>query len=180
MRRLATIIGMLLLAYAQAHAQAPEYRIKAAMLANFALFVDWPPAAFPMAESPFIVCVLGDDPFGPWLRHEMGERVGTHPVEIRQVREAEAARECHMVFLSRSEEPRMEKVMAVLRQGGALIVSDAGPPDDFCSQGGMIALTMEGNRVRFELNADAAEEAGLVIGSRLKRVARSTACGEGR
>jgi hypothetical protein len=74
-----------------AYAQAPEYQVKAAMLANFALFVEWPPIAFAVADSPFAACELGDDPFGPWLKHEFGERVGTHPVVIRHLEDAEQA-----------------------------------------------------------------------------------------
>jgi hypothetical protein len=41
----------------------------------------------------------------------------------------------------------------------------------------MIGLLMEGRKVRFELNANAAAKAGLKIDSRLKRVAHSIDCG---
>ena len=40
------------------------YRIKAVFLLNFAHFVRWPPAALADETSPFIIGVLGDDPFG--------------------------------------------------------------------------------------------------------------------
>jgi hypothetical protein len=159
------------------YAQAPEYQVKAAMLANFALFIEWPPVAFATQESPFVACVLGSDPFGPWLRHELGERVGTHPVEIRHPEEAEQARECHMVFISPSEEPRLAQVLLQLQTASVLSVGDI---DNFCREGGMVAFIMEGNKVRFDLNSGAAEKAGLGIDSKLKRVARSTQCGETR
>ena len=180
MRRVTVAIVMLLLGYTPVYAEATEYQIKAAMLANFALFVDWPPKAFATAESPFVACVLGTDPFGPWLKHELGERIGSHPVEIRYLEKAEAAPECHLVFISRSEQPRLKEDLTLLRDTSALIVSDCSDIDDFCRNGGIIGFVMEGRKVRFDLNANAAAKAGLKIDSKLKRISGSTECGEGR
>lgn len=180
MKRFCLSIFLLLLWYTPVQAQAPEYQIKAAMLANFALFVEWPPTAFATEDSPFVACVLGKDPFGPLLKHELGERIGTHPVETRQVDKSEAARQCHLVFISSSEEPRLKQVLASLESSAALIVSDVGDSSDFCRQGGMIALVMQGSKVRFDLNSKGAASVGLKINSKLMRVARSTDCGEGR
>jgi hypothetical protein len=171
---------ILLASQTPAYAQAPEYQVKAAMLANFALFVDWPPTAFSRPDTPFVACVLGEDPFGPWLQHELGERVGTHPVVIRRLQDAQRARECHLVFISRSEQPRLAQVLSQLRTASVLSVSDIGEIGDFCREGGMVGFVMEGNKVRFDLNTGAAEKAGLNIDSKLKRVARSAACGEVR
>ena len=44
-----------------------EYRVKAVFLFNFAQFVDWPPDAFTAPGQPFVIGVLGKDPFGPEL-----------------------------------------------------------------------------------------------------------------
>jgi len=180
MRRIVFGIVILLLGHTSVYAEATEYQIKAAMLANFTLFVDWPPRAFSTADSPFVACVLGVDPFGPWLKHELGGRVGSHPVEIRYLEKAEAAPDCHMVFISRSEQPRLNQELASLRNTSALIVSDCSDITDFCRNGGMIGFVTEGRKVRFDLNANAAAKAGLKIDSKLKRVSGSAQCGEGR
>jgi len=180
MRRVAVVIILLLLGYTPVHAEATEYQVKAAMLAHFALFIDWPPAALPTADSPFVACVVGEDPFGSWLKHELGERVGSHPVKIRYLKKAEAAQECHMIFISRSEQGRLKQVLASLENKVALTVSDARDISYFCRHGGMIGFVMEGRKVRFNLNAEAAAKAGLKIDSKLKRVSGSTLCGEGR
>ena len=173
-------IAILLLGYTPVHAEATEYQVKAAMLANFALFVDWPAKAFSTTNSPFVACVLGVDPFGPWLKHELGEHIGSHPVEIRYLEKVEAAPDCHMVFISRSEQPRLNQELTSLRNTSALIVSDCSDISDFCRNGGMIGFVMEGRKVRFDLNANAAAKAGLIIDSKLKRVSGSAECGEGR
>ena len=44
---------------------------------------------------------------------------------------------------------------------------------DFISMGGMVNFTVEGTSVRFEIDSEAAERAGLRISSRLLRLARS-------
>jgi hypothetical protein len=50
-----------------------------------------------------------------------------------------------------------------------LTVSDA---EGFASQGGVIGLFLEDNRVRFEVDLTAAQAAGLQISSKLLRLSR--------
>ena len=52
---------------AQEPPSAIEYQVKAAFLYNFAKFVDWPPETFKRQEAPFVVGVLGNDPFSEVL-----------------------------------------------------------------------------------------------------------------
>jgi hypothetical protein len=166
---------LLLLLPAPAYAQSEEYRTKAEMLHKFALFVDWPAQAFAEKTSPFLVCLLGEDSFGELLHQQLGGlQVGDHPVEIRQVGSGEQARDCHLLFISRSEEERLAEILAQLRDGNVLTVSDI---DGFCEQGGMIDFITGNGRMRFDLNATAAKEANLKIGSGLKGMARTVNCG---
>lgn len=180
MRCLVGTLVALLLWYTPVQAETPEYQVKAAMLANFALFVEWPPTAFSSARSPFAVCVLGKDPFGSWLKTELGQTpIGSHPVEIRHLEKAAEARQCHLVFISSSEQSRLKQVLASLADSKALIVSDVSDISAFCREGGIIGLLMEGKKVRFEVNANAAARVGLKIDSKLKRLALTTKCGGG-
>lgn len=170
---------MLLLFDMPVRAETPEYQVKAAMLYKFAVFVEWPAKAFPTDTGPFVACVVGKDPFGPWLQQEMGETsVGTHPVEIRRIQPGESVGDCHLVFISASEKTRLQKILTPLRDSTALIVSDVNDVSEFCRLGGMIGLVMEGAKVRFQLNSKAIARAGLKIDSKLKRVALSADCGK--
>ena len=172
---------LLLLAPLPAQAEVPEYQVKAAILYKLAVFVEWPAKALSTDTSPFVACVLGKDPFGPYLQQELGEtRVGTHPVEIRRMEHGEAARDCHLVFIGASEQSRLQKILTPLRKTRALIVSDVSDVGEFCRWGGMIGLVMERGKVRFRLNSKAIEQSGLKIDSRLKRVALSADCGAAR
>ena len=61
-----------------------EYRLKAAFIYNFARFIEWPDDAFADGKAPFVIAVVGDDPFNGALEQEIsGKKVGGRSVVIR-------------------------------------------------------------------------------------------------
>jgi hypothetical protein len=147
-----------------------EHQVKAAFLYNFANFVEWPAVALGSPDSPLRVCVVGADPFGDALDDAFRDQViQSRKVEVSRGRTLAAVGRCHIVFLSRSEEPRWPQLLAQLRGTPALTVAD-GPP--LVRQGGMVNFVLEAKRVRFEINRAAAEDAGLRISSKLLALAR--------
>ena len=54
-------------AAAQQQPRVEEYELKAIFISNFLKYVEWPETAFADAESPIVVGIQGDDPFGPVL-----------------------------------------------------------------------------------------------------------------
>jgi len=152
-------------------AQAPsrEYQIKAVFLFNFAQFVEWPPRAFPSGETPLVIGVLGEDPFGSYLDETVrGERVNNRPLEVQRYRRVEEITTCHVLFVSRSEAGHLDQTLASLKDRNILTVGDA---DDFVRRGGAIQLANAQNRVRLLINPDAAKAANLTISSKLLRAA---------
>src|SRR5882762_3409674 len=58
-----------------------ENQVKAVFLFNFAQFVEWPPEAFPEAQTPLVIGVLGEDPFGGFLDETVrDEKVNNRPL----------------------------------------------------------------------------------------------------
>src|ERR1700721_2428538 len=56
---------MMLCVRAACGAEAPtEYQVKAVFVYNFSHFVEWPAQAFAAANAPFVIGILGGDPFG--------------------------------------------------------------------------------------------------------------------
>jgi hypothetical protein len=162
--------ALLGLAAARQAAAAPdlEYEVKAAFLYNFAKFVEWPPEAFPLSSTPVALCVYGDDPFGGSLDTVVrGETLNGRRLVVRRLRDLPQARECHVLFLG--EKVRGAEVVAALRGVSVLTVAESR---DFLDQGGMIRFVVEENRVRFDINLDAAEKNRLKISSKLLRLAR--------
>jgi len=146
-----------------------EYEIKAAFLYKFTQFVEWPAEAIPAASSTINICVLGEDPFGRTLESIMDKIVGGRKLTIRRLTQLEGGPSCHVLFISSSERKRMKEVVTSLGTSSVLTVGDM---DRFAELGGMINLVTEQNRVRFDINVEAAEHARLKLDSRLLNLAR--------
>jgi hypothetical protein len=143
-----------------------EYDVKSAYLYNFGKFVRWP-ANQPTTDS-FSICVLGEDPFGGALNTLSKETLDGKSVSAKRITQPEDAGSCRIIFISLSEEHHLKEILGALDKKPVLTVSEI---QHFSRRGGMIQFVMEGNRVRFEVNLTAAEDAGLSLSSELLKVA---------
>jgi hypothetical protein len=165
----AAICAFLLAANVTMYGQTAEYQIKAVFLYNFAQFTDWPAKAFPDAQAPFLIGVLGDDPFGSYLDETVrGEKIGARSLVVQRFRRANEIRNCQVLFISRSENDRLDQDLSALKGRSILTVSDI---DDFISRGGMIRLATEKGKVRVHIKLDTVRAANLNVSSKLLRVA---------
>ncbi len=146
----------------------PEYTIKAAFLYHFTLFIEWPSLGPVDSAQPFDICVLGRDPFGPLLDVLAREHVKGKPVRIMRLKKVEAARSCHVVYVSKSETPQLVAILQYLRGHGILTV---GEMDDFAKAGGMIQFISENKKISFAINVSAAQRDRLIISSKLLNLA---------
>lgn len=146
-----------------------EYQIKAVFLYNFAQFVEWPATAFANETTPLVIGVLGDDPFDGVLDAAVKEeKLGQRPLEIRRFGRVEEISTCHILFISRSESARLDRILSSLRDRSVLTVSDM---EDFTRRGGIIRFLTENKKVRMRINLDGAKRVGLTISSKLLRPA---------
>ena len=149
--------------------RASEYQVKAVFLFNFAQFVAWPPDAVPDSQAPLVIGILGDDPFGGLLDETVrGEHLGARPIVVRRYQRAEDIKRCDILFISQSENDRMEEILATLKNRPILT---AGDGDGFANRGGMIHFFTSANHIRLRINLEAAQAANLTISSKLLRVA---------
>jgi hypothetical protein len=149
--------------------RAAAHQVEAVFLFNFAQFVYWPAEAFADSQAPLVIGILGVDPFGSFLDETVrGDTVGGRPFEIRRYRGIEEIKNCHILFISRSEADRLEDMLAALKDRPILVVSD---DDGFALRGGMIQFVIERSRIRLRINLEAAQAARLLISSKLLRSA---------
>jgi len=147
-----------------------EYEVKAAFLYNFAKFVTWPEDAFAAGDAPFVFCIIGTDPFGESLEKVLaGRQAGGRKIVVRRGPDPESLGRCHIMFIGESEDTHVARH---LRQASAQPVLTVGETQAFERAGGMIRLVVTEKRVRFEINAKAAEEARLKLSSQLLKLAR--------
>jgi hypothetical protein len=146
-----------------------EYQVKAAFLFNFAKFVEWPPRAFASGTSPLVIGVLGENPFHEDLAQTIRNKtIDNHRLEITEIRSLAQATNCHMLFISTSEKERLPEIFKSLKGARVLTV---GETDRFIAAGGMINFVLQGTKIRFQINREAATSAGLRISSKLMSLA---------
>lgn len=148
-------------------AKPSAYDVEAAYLFNFGKFVRWPQkTAF---NDTFVICVLGQDPFGPILDKTIsGETIDGKAVVDKRISTPMDATGCSILYISTSEAKALNRILAVTKASPALTVSDI---PDFVDRGGMIQFVVRDGRVRFQVNLQATEQDGLALSSELLKVA---------
>jgi hypothetical protein len=151
--------------------KASEFQVKAAYLYNFGRFVQWPDESGTDRNESFEICVLGTDPFGQALDATLaGGTIGGKNVAAKRITKPQDVNSCRILFISSSEESHLKEDLAALDKTRVLTVSDI---PRFSERGGMIGFILDGNRVRFDVNLDSAQGAGLTLSSELLKVATS-------
>ena len=146
-----------------------EYLVKAAFLYNFAKFTVWPVEAFADAKAPLRLCILGEDRFHGAFKALEGRIVKNRPIVASRPSSTDSLGQCHLLFIGASEHGRLGTILESLRGMPVLAVGDT---PRFARSGGIIRLETVDNRVRFEINVEAAHHAKLKLDSRLLRLGR--------
>jgi len=157
-------------ARAEPASKAREYAIKAAFLYQMIQYIEWPDEVGAAAEGDFVVGVLGVDPFGAALE-PLARRTTPwgQPIRVARYRRLRDVKECRILFVARSEAGRLPDVVARLRRRPVLLVADS---PGLAERGAHVNFFLTGDRVRFEINLDAARRAALRISAKLLRLAR--------
>ena len=152
-----------------------EYQIKGAFLYNFTQFTEWPPAAFPAPDTPLVIGVLGKNPFGSFLRELVRDEITSgHPMVFRQYTSVKDVDRAHILFISNDFDIADQDIQFLSAEKHILTVSD---DPRFTERGGIIRFFEDDNRIRFEINLQAARESDLVLSSKLLRLSR-ICCGQ--
>ena len=150
-----------------------EYLIKAGFIYNFAKLVEWPTSAFAQPDSPFVIGILGNDPFGATLDTIVADKkIDGRAFAVRRLRWSKDSKDlkgCNILFVSSSEKEHIDSVVETMKGLPILTIGDA---PGFAKRGGIINFTLEDNKVRFEVNVEAAKHADLTISSRLLTLAK--------
>jgi len=166
LRSLAILGFALTLAIGPASAQdgTLEYAVKANYLYKFGPFVEWPASAFQGPSTPFNVCVAGDDPFGSVLDDATrGQSVQGHPVVVRRMPTVAPGAPCHVLYLGHSRSQTPAEALKAVRSEPVLTVTDERQG----TSRGIVHFVLKDGRVRFSLDAEAAQASGLALSSKL-------------
>ncbi len=167
--RMAVLCALAVVAAAGPRAQsAPEYDEKAALLVNFARFIEWPENAFSDRSAPIHICVLAENPFGDALQQALqGETINERPLAARVVKGRSDSGGCHLLFVPAGTE---SQARGLLRQPGHAVT--VGESNRFEEIGGAVNLVIDGGRLGFTVNLGPVEDRGIRISARMLQMAR--------
>lgn len=154
------------------YAEDREQEIKAAYLFSFTKYATWPEGTFANGGEPIVICILGDNPFD---KIDFAERLRNRtadgrPVQVKhatQVEDIPAA--VHVLFIAESNRKKLDTVFKALKGRAVLTVSDISR---FSADGGMIGFVRKDDAIRFEVNTDTVESAGIKLSSNLLKLAQ--------
>lgn len=161
-------LAIALCLFAAATPAAPlEYQVKASYVYNFVQFITWPSEAS-AGDGKFNLCVLGAERFGNALDAIAGERIDGREIALRRLERPAQARagRCHLLYIAAGTS--QGDGGDAMSERGLLTI---GETPGFLQRGGIINLVEHNGRIRFEINQQAARNAGLVISSRILSLA---------
>ena len=152
-----------------------DYERKAMILYNFARYTEWPKSAFASDKAPFVLGILGKDPFGKDVGIIKDKTVRGRRIEVRYFTTVEEFKECHLLFIAKSEMQNLARILKRLENLNTLTTAEEA--QGFIEQDGIINLVR--NRkpngtetVEFEVNLLAAEKANLKLDNQLLKLAK--------
>lgn len=146
-----------------------ELQIKAGFIYNFALFTEWPAQSFPNAASPLQVCIAGDSKTLQDFDHLKTKKIKGRAVSVGAFGDTTSGKTCQIIYIPTILKAEAAHLLRQVSGPGVLTIGDA---DGFSRLGGIIAFFREGNKLRFAINTDAAQRAGLKLSSRLLKLAK--------
>lgn len=168
--KICPILPILVISHA-AFSVDTEYRIKAVFLEKFTLFVEWPAeSAMEDTSQPFIIGVIGANPFGDILEKVYsGSRINGKRVELRYLSGVSEIEKCHLLFIGKTPEKNLSRIISVAQNKPILTVSDS---EGMAKRGIHINFYRSGEKVKFEINPSAVSLSGLKMSYKLLQMAR--------
>lgn len=151
----------------QAQMRASEPDLKAAIIINMAMFVDWP-AQGGLPGNQFVICFITDSPVAGALGKAQGKTMRNRTINVRKVA-LDALAGCHVAYLAPDEHERLQQIQSAVRNAPVLV---AGDTPALFPEGSMLNLELSGGHVVFDVNLRSAQKAGLQISSKALRLAR--------
>ncbi len=157
-------VAAALVAVSPLAAEPTDIAVKAAFLPRFARYVTWPAAAMPRGSDPFVLCIIGADPFGGMIDEAArSQLVDGRKIEVKRMDSAAGVDGCQIAFVSAGR----AQSMAAIGRRPVLTVTDSASG----GERGIINFTLVGGHVRFFIDQSDAAQRGLTISSRLLALA---------
>ena len=150
------------------------YQVKALIIFKFAKYTEWPKETFASENAPFVLGILGEDPFGADIDIIKGKTIKGRKLEVKHFSSVQEAADCQLLFISRSETDKVPQILKALENSSVLTIAEA---EGFIEKRGIINLIAEKKAagtqtVGFEINQAAAGKANLKFDTQLLQQAK--------
>jgi len=156
-------------AISSASAAPSEEEIKAEVAFNLLRFVKWPAATMP-AGQPLALCALDGGIAKRLARFDGSPVNGTNLVFKLINRHLDGLGECQALFIAAGDPYAVLRVSAATHGKPILLIAEG---DRALEQGAGMAVSLSGSRVVIDVDLMALNAAGLVVSSKLLRLART-------
>lgn len=163
------IILALIMVSGSALANDSDYKLKAAYIYQFTKFTHWPKSAFEDVNASIHICVLGKNPFGNSLKSFSGRKSQNRNLQVEYYKLIENVDNCHVVYISKSEQNKLPVILKHLSKVPVLSVSDI---ENFAQRGGIVGFVAKKRKVGIEINVGSSRLADLSLSSKLLEVAK--------
>lgn len=147
-----------------------EYTLKALFLYNFGSYVQWPNEAFAGDDSPFVIGVLGYSPVEATLREIAATKtIGGRRIVIERIPSAAAMVPCQILYIPPGA--GLEDQRSAIESLGNAPVLVVGDSPGLAQRGAVVNFFVQANKIRFEINVEAAKSRNLTISAKLLSLA---------
>ncbi|MCP4689027.1 MAG: YfiR family protein [Desulfobacterales bacterium] len=172
MKKILIIIAIIAAYPFAAMAGDDEYRVKGVLIEKIAYFITWPDEGD--TEDPFVLAVLGGDPFKGNLDRQYknrGRRIKNRSVHVVYIDDpGDVPETCHILFITYNISNLIGRIVERLDRRPVLMI---GEYEGSARKGVHVNFYYtRKNTLHFEINVDALLKSGLKINPKLIEVAK--------
>lgn len=183
LRRLACALLLLCLAAGACRAGEAETApvgadaaARAGFLFNFLSYIEWPSAAFELAQDPYVVGVInGETVVAELLLSATGRSVAGRPLEIRSLHEGDSLKGLHLLYVGPTAAERLNAILGAVVERWTVTVTDG---DTGIAKGSAIHFFDSNGRLRFDVSLPTIARSDYRLSSRLLALAQIRKEGE--
>lgn len=162
------LCGAFFSAPAETQNQADE--VKAAFVFNFLKFLEWPGSQSKAVDGQWTIAVLSGDDLYEVFQRLSGKRAEGWPIRVLRASSADDAVAGHVLVVSREKTDLLSEAVKKLSGKPVLVIADTPEGE---GMGAAISFHLKENRVRFSINREALDRAGLKASSHLLKLAEA-------
>ncbi|MGC8926294.1 MAG: YfiR family protein [Myxococcota bacterium] len=144
-----------------------EYQVKAALIYNFLRFVDLKEDR--VVNNEIHLCSFEKNPLNNEVKKLDEKSIGDRKILFSEVHSDSEIHSCSVLLVDKRDTESLKRIIEVAYREGILLIGDT---DGYGELGVVINMFIKDEKVRFEINLEAANKSDVKVSSRLLSVAK--------